>query len=176
MRRLAFTLVEVIIVIAVIGILATISVSHFSNARVMAQISRVQEDLETLSKALIMYQTDNAAVPLSVDLKSGLITPHFVRLRPLTTPVAYMGALPMDIFRPELPPSYLEKYGWEKTGHYAFDFIGGLDINFFRAHSWILSSVGPAVSRPDMSNGYGEEDIYNISNGLYSSGSIIDAY
>ena len=176
MGKSAFTLIEIIVAIAIISILAAIAIPRFLNARILAQISREQEDLTAISKSLIMYETDNASIPTSVDPVNGFIISHFARLKPLTTPVLYMNILPMDIFRPEVPPSYLERCGWKKTSHYAIDFPGGLDISFFHTHSWVLSSVGPAKSRPDMSNGYGDEDRYDMSNGLYSLGSIISVY
>ncbi|PIR92603.1 hypothetical protein COU01_00845 [Candidatus Falkowbacteria bacterium CG10_big_fil_rev_8_21_14_0_10_44_15] len=171
--RKGFTLIELLIVVAIVGILAAIAVPNFVNALVRAKIARVQGDLSSIATALAMYHADSNNYPLSVDVQTGAILPHTLRLKPLTTPTAYMAMLPPDIFRPEVPPSYLENYGWLRSGRYGVDFPGGLDINFFQHDSWILSSVGPAAGRPDVSDGYGQEDSYAPSNGLHSLGAII---
>lgn len=48
----AFTIIELIVVIAVIGILATISVTAYSGVQKKAQISKINTDLKMFSKAV----------------------------------------------------------------------------------------------------------------------------
>ncbi|HPA45329.1 MAG TPA: prepilin-type N-terminal cleavage/methylation domain-containing protein, partial [bacterium] len=67
MRR-AFTLIELLIVVAIIGILAAIAVPNFLNARVRAKIAKVDSDQNALSKALEMYLLDNNSYPGDHDL------------------------------------------------------------------------------------------------------------
>ena len=59
----AFTLIELLIVVAIIGILAAIAVPNFLNAQIRAKISRTYADENALSTALGMYHMDIGAYP-----------------------------------------------------------------------------------------------------------------
>ncbi|HPA46471.1 MAG TPA: prepilin-type N-terminal cleavage/methylation domain-containing protein, partial [bacterium] len=62
-KKAAFTLIELLIVVAIIGILAAIAVPNFMNARMRASVSRAQSDLRNLSVALESYRLDNNHYP-----------------------------------------------------------------------------------------------------------------
>ena len=62
-RPNGFTLVEVMIVVAVIGLLAAIAVPHFSKARTASQNSRYAADLKTASGAFMAYAVENRNYP-----------------------------------------------------------------------------------------------------------------
>ncbi len=172
LKQHAFTLIELLIIVAIIGILAVIAVPNFQNALIKAKVSKAYGDMQAISRALNMYRMDYNNFPLASNLKDTVMLLHNFRLRPLTTPSAYISRLPDDIFRLGTTYSYIDRYSWQKTDKYEASFPGGLEIRFFNSSPWVLSSVGPAVSRPDMSNGYGWEDAYDASNGLVSLGSI----
>ncbi|MDP8242598.1 MAG: prepilin-type N-terminal cleavage/methylation domain-containing protein [Candidatus Hinthialibacter antarcticus] len=91
----AFTLIELLIVVAIIGILAAIAVPNFMNARVRATIARVQGDIKALSTAVEMYALDHGAYP-----DDGQVTgiPWWMNNRLLTTPISYIGTIPKDPF------------------------------------------------------------------------------
>ncbi|MDX2176343.1 MAG: prepilin-type N-terminal cleavage/methylation domain-containing protein [Candidatus Sumerlaeia bacterium] len=59
----AFTLVELLIVVAIIAILAAIAVPNFLEAQVRAKVSRARSDQRALATALEAYRVDNAAYP-----------------------------------------------------------------------------------------------------------------
>ncbi len=66
-RRGGFTLVEIMIVVAIIALLAAIAVPNFLRARKRSQATRVLEDLRMLDSALDQYaietyKSSNAAV------------------------------------------------------------------------------------------------------------------
>lgn len=61
----AFTLVELLVVIAIISILTIITVSQFSTAKKKANDVARKGDLSALSKALLMYYTDYGKFPTS---------------------------------------------------------------------------------------------------------------
>ena len=93
-QKPAFTLIELLIVVAIIGILAAIAVPNFLNAQMRAKVSRAYSDLRAIGQAWEMYQVDNNAYPFLGDTRwgSGYIYPL------ITTPVAYMSTIPLDPF------------------------------------------------------------------------------
>ena len=54
----AFTLIELLIVVAIIAILAAIAVPNFIEAQIRAKVSRVNADMRAISTALEAYCTD----------------------------------------------------------------------------------------------------------------------
>ncbi|MFH0802456.1 MAG: prepilin-type N-terminal cleavage/methylation domain-containing protein [bacterium] len=55
-----FTLIELMIVIAIIAILAAILVPNFMKARAQGQLTACQSNLKNIGTALEMYSTDNS--------------------------------------------------------------------------------------------------------------------
>ncbi len=104
--RRAFTLIELLIVVAIIAILAAIAVPNFLHAQLRAKISRVLADMRTVSTAVEAYAGDYGVYPPTQDRAYSLNAPAVVtssiycgyRLLPCTTPVAYIARLPMDPF------------------------------------------------------------------------------
>ncbi|MGA1014570.1 MAG: prepilin-type N-terminal cleavage/methylation domain-containing protein, partial [Limisphaerales bacterium] len=88
-RSHAFTLIELLIVVAIIAILAAIAVPNFLEAQTRAKVARVKTDLRTLAFATEAYIVDfNEPPPFSNAFqKYGSYTQV---LYPLTTPVAYL--------------------------------------------------------------------------------------
>ena len=85
----AFTLIELLIVVAIIAILAAIAVPNFLEAQVRAKVSRVKTDQRTLATGLEAYCVDNSNYPPGRD--PNMRTPdRVVSLWRLTTPIAYV--------------------------------------------------------------------------------------
>ncbi len=59
----AFTLVELLIVIAIIGILARVILPALGDAREASRLSRATAELNSIHKALVMYQTQYGTYP-----------------------------------------------------------------------------------------------------------------
>lgn len=97
-RRSAFTLIELLIVVAIIAILAAIAVPNFLSAQTRAKVSRAKSDHRTISTGLESYYVDWNRYPRSNTSSRALEPPSFAgrvgykpTLERLTTPVAYLS-------------------------------------------------------------------------------------
>lgn len=98
-RKWAFTLIELLIVVAIIAILAAIAVPNFLDAQVRAKVSRAQSDMRSIDTAITMYilewnnepRVTNANNPNNPGEYSSWW--GFVSYL-LTTPQPYMSTLP----------------------------------------------------------------------------------
>jgi len=61
--RLAFTLVELLVVISIIALMSTIAVVATSSAQINARNTRRKADAVQISKALELYYADNSSYP-----------------------------------------------------------------------------------------------------------------
>ena len=99
--RRAFTLIELLIVVAIIAILAAIAVPNFLEAQTRARVSRTENDLRTISLGMESYRIDNNGY-IASDANSP-ITPHGTAsgadTRLLSTPISYLTSMPPDVFR-----------------------------------------------------------------------------
>lgn len=91
---LAFTLIELLIVVAIIAILAAIAVPNFLEAQVRSKVSRVQADMRSIASAIESYAVDYSAYP------PGYNTAPRHSLIVLTSPISYISnGYPLDPFR-----------------------------------------------------------------------------
>jgi type II secretion system protein G len=101
-KHSAFTLIELLIVVAIIGILAAIAVPNFLNAQIRAKVAAMKSDMRGLYVALEQYRLDNNMYPPTPSTAGNL---RYARLTKLTSPVSYMSSVPLDPFRQGLDPS-----------------------------------------------------------------------
>lgn len=90
----AFTLIELLIVITIIGILATFVVVSFTSAQQKTRDARRKADLDAIKKALELFQTDTIGgkYPFGLGANGGnLTTPGYIKTYPKdpTTSVSY---------------------------------------------------------------------------------------
>lgn len=65
-QRQGFTLIEMMIVVAVIAVLTAIAVPKFNESLAMANTARVQADLQSLDTAIAMYRVNEGKAPQSL--------------------------------------------------------------------------------------------------------------
>lgn len=185
----AFTLIELLIVVAIIGILAAIAIPNFLNAQTRAKVSRAMADLRTIATGIEAYSVDWNIYPLN-DGRYGT-TPNG-----LTTPIQYFTLKPFDPFALQ---AYDERgLGYDEDAKFysyhrivtltqaifpldppdAIDTPGANEGAFERYGKWNQLSIGPDQRYADGTDFWGNVpysfDIpYDPTNGLTSWGNII---
>ena len=184
-KKQAFTLNELLIVVAIIAILAAIAVPNFLEAQVRAKVSRAKNDMRSIAVGLEAYAVDNNKyVPSG---KEGTLQGYNFPLHMfLTTPIAYITSVPEQPFQfrgfhdqaPDLTNQW-NNYAYRSDWH-AFWF--GLSYSYGyeakRTYRWALACVGP-----DMREDYGWwawwpapsnlDRLYDPTNGSVSWGDIV---
>jgi type II secretion system protein G len=95
----AFTLIELLIVVAIIAILAAIAVPNFLEAQVRAKVSRAKSDIRNFATALEAYRVDNNLYPPTPIINDGGLRPIRIVPNYLSTPVAFVASASLnDVF------------------------------------------------------------------------------
>ena len=187
--RRAFTLIELLIVIAIIAILALIAVPNFLEAQVRAKTARAQADMRTVDVALGVYCVDWGRYPPPKTNQGWF----FSRFR-LTTPVAYLstGDTLIDVFGAPLSenvesgpfysqrlPAFIRYYVFNNQGNCT-------NANADATAYYVLAGNGPdreryphvgaRISRSDVDEGDFQDilnQLYNPTNGTLSVGEVL---
>jgi prepilin-type N-terminal cleavage/methylation domain-containing protein len=192
--RAAFTLIELLIVVAIIAILAAIAVPNFLEAQVRSKVSRAQSDLRTLATALESYRVDNNEYvpghinPLNpsnvVSPSYHLIFPRLERIQVLTTPISYISTLPRDPFLLTVEPPENQVFSYWDPEHADAHRPGGAfntpnlfqDVPSESTHygGWVMASAGPdlIIETPAHQSPGFVEAVYDPTNGTTSRGLI----
>jgi len=125
-----FTIVELLIVIVVVAILATIAIVAYNGIQARARDSERQTEMQTIEKALSLYFIDNGSYPtcsnttyVPTSAPGGC---NFTVIAPSLVP-KYLNIMPID-------PSnsgndkYMYAYGFKKTG--ATGYTGDASNNY----------------------------------------------
>ncbi|WCL53737.1 type II secretion system major pseudopilin GspG [Gimibacter soli] len=92
-----FTLVEVMVVIVIIGLLATVVVINVLPSQDKAMVEKARADILILEQALEMYKLDNLTYPTTDQGLEALVTPPAGLSRPERyRPGGYIKRLPDD--------------------------------------------------------------------------------
>lgn len=175
----AFTLIELLIAVSIIGILSAVAVPNFLNARIRANVARAYADSQALSSALEMYRLDHNSyiIDYGEPFEEDRTWPQ------LTTPVSYLNGNIRDPFT-----RMFYDYGggaWYEDADSAE--LGKIREKFFdqTGAGFIILSFAPnrirefpwddhgAIESVGKRTPYGLTFVYNASNGLNSTGDII---
>lgn len=188
----AFTLIELLIVVAIIAILAAIAVPNFLEAQVRAKVSRMKSDMRSIATGLEAYVVDNNKYPFGrpftfPDPGNGIAN---WGIGLLSTPIAYMtNPLIRDVFIPAnatsvmddsgtpisaLPP--LEKYtpavqysarGLNPSGGQTDAGLGFSATTPRKVEWWYLQSFGPDSDSDPMSTQVRDNNIPGVCDSIY---------
>jgi prepilin-type N-terminal cleavage/methylation domain-containing protein len=195
-RISAFTLIELLIVVAIIAILAAIAVPNFLEAQVRSKVSRGKADMRSIATGLEAYKVDFNHYPPDYQFYQlgggGGLTDHHagVPLGIMTTPIAFMTSIPTNVFRFEKGAFDGDKahYGYKADTRWR-EFIVAFNPTLKGTSShWALVSVGPdqtsnngewamfgeAVLNAQPAYGTGGPGcLYDPTNGTVSAGDIV---
>jgi len=106
----AFTLIELLIVVAIIAILAAIAVPNFLEAQTRSKSSRVKADLRTIAGALELYCVDYKRYPPARSFCASAmdsVGDYYMCPMEITTPIAYISNRTKDVFNPGFQYKYV---------------------------------------------------------------------
>ena len=81
-REAGFTLVELMVVIVILGLLATVVLINVLPAADKASVTKAQADIATLEQAAEMYRLNKMAYPTSAEGLDALVSEGFVKRLP----------------------------------------------------------------------------------------------
>jgi len=178
------TMIELLLVIAVLAVLASIAVPNYMDAQVRAKVSREVSDMRSIATALETYFVDAALYPPHGEKladgtvnfpasQGGLTTTEYMPDFPLTSPVAYIISVPFDPFLISYD-AFDPRYGYVETkGMVAIMQANGLDEPAAKLEprygGWRLYAAGPDRDRTDGKLGI----LYDPTNGTSSNGDLV---
>lgn len=186
----AFTLIELLIVVAIIAILAAIAVPNFLEAQTRSKVSRVKADLRTLATATETYRIDNNKYAIPSDEDGVQVPLSTATTEVFETRTSIMITTPISYVTSRLNDPFNAKDGEDPQFHYGTrDYLIALendDVEFNEYTETIFGSArgtveyfylshGPDLDHdsPDLAENPDGAALYDPTNGTVSSGDVI---
>lgn len=174
-----FTLIEILIVVAILTILAAIALPNMLEAQTRSKIARVRSDMRTLRTGLEAYRVDYEEYIHDWNSNDVNVNNDVDTWRQLTTPVAYLSSIPYSPFvsrnhhHNPYGPQEVYIYGGPPDAWY-----GELGLHY------ILGSPGPdqysdflfdltTVRAIEAREPLGMDKLYDPTNGTLSKGDLL---
>ncbi len=194
-KQQAFTLIELIIVVAVVAILSAIALPNYVESQTRARISRVKADMRSLALSIESFKVENNQYPTGPAGPSNPpYPPEFIwGTQALSTPVAFIhDAYPRDPFHPpnttNIPTGSGGSYPVQSKRDLSYQYslrneanegTTGLATGNGPGVWWVLVSVGPDMDMDAYSDIIGNNDFgasaditYDPTNGSVSDGNL----
>jgi prepilin-type N-terminal cleavage/methylation domain-containing protein len=82
-----FTLIELMIVVAIIGILTAIAFPLYANIQARARVAKAQADTRTLASAVVVYSAHTGSLPVALTDLSSPVVVSGVSAGPFISPI-----------------------------------------------------------------------------------------
>lgn len=179
-KNLAFTLIELLIVVAIIAILAAIAVPNFLEAQTRSKVSRSAADMRTIATGIESYRVDHGRTPPPFErISFGQSAPEWWGFTPfrLTTPVAYLTSLPRMVFLDEGISTFWRNWtgtaSTEQTFTYVYDPLHMIQDNAELQSTGTYTRSGPPTIPQPFQAEAGHSFVKQVRNAswfLYTSG------
>jgi len=191
----AFTLIELLIVVAIIAILAAIAVPNFLEAQVRAKVSRAKADMRSVKTGLESYFVDNNRYMTDIngaptDARFTTADDEFVGWIQLTTPISYLSSVFTTPFQSKDPAFDNNPNGDQNV----YEYWGPGFLDTFSPQiaettqssgiGYVVGTLGPDLDRDFIGTSFIEfvrlnnrsgDFIYDPSNGTISSGDVLSS-
>jgi len=192
-RSCGFTLLELLVVVAIISMLAALLLPVLRAARIRAKVARVHADLRNMATAIESYRLDQDAYPLAraYCAGGGMKVGDYNECPPELLSLGYLGAFPEDVFNRGRAYKYIAPgFGYANRVltilpiwvPKKFPGEDGDDVPYFSSEDspvkWAVWSVGPSGPKKFWESEALHYPVprrtwYNFKNGPESEGVIV---